>query len=258
VQDLASLTRDWLRRVWSQRSRAEWAVAWYLPLMTAAAAMVVALASSVPVWLMQAHVDPAERAIPVGRHLLRILLDAPWRGAFLGLGLVLLDRTAGRWRRSLRWPGLGALFSCLLASHVPSPTEWRYLLDDIQAGGVGRLLGVPTSWREGLWTLQGIAWASVWLWWVARSVPGPGRPHRALARAGAEAGVVIALANAVLLVPEWLVWSPPPDLSWRQVWGSSAFGVVAAALKGGLNGLMIAIALWAGRPKAEPTDPTPQ
>ncbi|MBM3501360.1 MAG: hypothetical protein FJX74_22125, partial [Armatimonadetes bacterium] len=43
VQDLASLTRDWLRRVWSQRSRAEWAVAWYLPLMTAAAAMVVAL-----------------------------------------------------------------------------------------------------------------------------------------------------------------------------------------------------------------------
>jgi hypothetical protein len=187
-------------------------------------ALVVRLVLSIPMWLMPPHVDGAEFRFPIGRWLLGTLVDVPWHGAFLGLGLVVLDRVAGNWRRPLRWAVAGVLFPGLLAAFVLEPAEWRYVYGTVRANGLVQAVGLIRPWQSWLWLLVGAGYSGLWAWWVGRAVVGPER-------------------LMMLSVARW------QSLSWTEVWANSAFGLVSAGLRGALNGLAIAVALWATRPR---------
>jgi hypothetical protein len=44
-------------------------------------------------------------------------------------------------------------------------------------------------------------------------------------------------------------------MSWAELWANSALGLVLAGLKGALNGLFIAVALQATRPREPQIEP---
>jgi len=250
VQGVDSVVAGWLKRVWRGEFRAEWAVAWYAFLLTALVPLVMAPVSVLSASVRWHGMGDADRAFPMGRWLLGALANGPWRGVFLGLGLVVLDRVAGKWRRPVRWAIAGALFPGLLAVLLPGPTEWRHLLGSLGTSGSIDALGLTRPWPHWLWTLGGVACAAAWGWWVARAVGSSGRPYGRLARAGMEASAAILVLVTLANLPMWLSSAGANSMSWREIWADSAFGLVYAALRGALNGLAIAIALWAGRPKA--------
>jgi hypothetical protein len=255
VRDVASLIVDWVRRAWAGRCGTDWVVAWYAFLLTALTALVVSLVSSIPMWLMQPRFYDAERPFPLGRWLLHTFVDAPWRGAFLGLGLVVFDRIAGGWRRPVRWAAAGAVVPGLLAVLLPQPTEWHYVYRAASADGFLEAMHLMLAGQPWLWLLVGAACGGAWGWWVGRAAIGPERLERKLTQAGAEAALVVSLLAGIVGLPSVLPMLRAQTMSWTDLWASSAFGLLFAGLKGALNGLAIAVALQATRPREPRVEP---
>ena len=255
VQDVGALVAGWVRRTWAQRCRADWPIAWYAPFLTAITALVTGAAFSAPYWWQWPRDEDIVRPIiPIVGHSLVSLL---WRGMFLGLGLIIFDGLAGRWQRPARWAAAGLLVSGVLERVLPWPTDWAALPGMIRAGRWMGLLPADT-WSGWLLLVANCVCSAAWGWWVGRAVPHSGRPHGRLIMAGLEAGVVLWFASALCHVPLALRHLGEHPRPWDQLWGEYALSLTASILAGSLDGVAIAVALWATRPQAASEAATPQ
>jgi hypothetical protein len=245
--------RDYLRRVRLGETRCQWPISWWAVPLTGVARVIVEMGVAVGVWLWWAGgTGRADETFP-GVGVLSWCLDSLWGGALLGLGLAVLDRVAGAWRRPVRWAVAAAIFPGFLAIVIPCRADWAGLVWRIHTVGLGWALdelGLPAYWQEWVWCLPFAAMPAAWGWWVGRAVPASGRPHGALTLAGLQAGVVLFLAHFVMETLATLTAGPSTlEVSpWTDWWPHSLLDLTRYTSGGVLNGLAIALALWRSRP----------